>query len=503
MSAIGWETGEVLTTAPLPEPHSGLRRRQHVVVVGGGIAGLAAARALLHEVPGVQVTVLEAASVTGGKLRLGEVAGQPVDLGAEAMLNRRPEAVALARDVGLDDLLVYPLTTSAGVWTRGAVRQLPRTVMGVPADLPTLARTGIVNRRTLRRAWLERALRRIDVSEDVGVGTLVSRRIGAGMRDRLVEPMLGGVYAGRADELSLHAAVPQLVPAIREHGSLLAAASAVGAVAAAPAASGAAAGDEPVPVFAGIDGGVGRLAVAVERSVIAAGGAVRCRTTVREVSRTGSGFRLVVGPNIAPEAVDADAVVVAAPAVPAARMLRSAAPLAAAELARIEYASMAVVTLALPASAGDASLAGSGFLVPPVDGRQVKAATYSTRKWGWLSDELLVVRCSIGRYGDEVQLHRDDDELVETARTELGEAVNLHGPVLDAVVTRWGGALPQYAVGHLDRVRRVREAVDLVPGLEVCGAAYDGLGIPACIATAQQAATRVAAHLRARETMAT
>jgi len=102
-----------------------------------------------------------------------------------------------------------------------------------------------------------------------------------------------------------------------------------------------------------------------------------------------------------------------------------------------------------------------------------------------------------------VQLHRDDDELVETARTELGEAVNLHGPVLDAVVTRWGGALPQYAVGHLDRVRRVREAVDLVPGLEVCGAAYDGLGIPACIATAQQAATRVAAHLRARETMAT
>lgn len=508
------------------DPANGARdEAPHVVVVGGGIAGLAAAHALLRELPDARVTVLEAAPMTGGKLRLGEVAGQVVDLGAEAMLNRRPEAVALARAVGLGSKLAYPRTTSAGVWTHGAVRPLPRTIMGVPADLSALAASGIVTRRGVRRARLERALRRLDVSEDVGVGALVRRRVGAEIGDRLVEPMLGGVYAGRADDLSLHTTLPQLVPAIAEHGSLLKAAAAVAAAAAASGTSstasgssspsGAASASSPsgaapaspgasasiVPVFAGLDGGVATLAAGVELAIRRAGATVRCRTTVRDIARTSTGFRLVVGPTIVPEDIDADAVVVAAPAVQTARLLRAAAPDAAVELAAITYASMAVVTLALPATTTTADLVGSGFLVPPVDGRQVKAATYSTQKWGWLSDELMVVRCSIGRYGDERQLQRDDEELIAVATSELREAVGLRGPIADAVVTRWGGALPQYAVGHLERVRRIRTAVSRVPGLEVCGAAYDGLGIPACIASGQQAATRVADELRARETI--
>src|SRR6478735_4314399 len=203
------------------------RRRAHVVVVGGGIAGLAAARHLLAEQPDLAVTVLEAGPRTGGKLRLGEVAGQPVDLGAEAMLHRRPEAVDLARAVGLADDLVFPLTTSAGIWTRDAVRPLPRTVMGIPADLHALGESGILTRPALSRAGLERRRRRLDVTEDVGIGRVVARRLGPAVRDRLVEPLLGGVYAGRADDLSLHATVPQIVPAIQEHGSLLAAAQAV------------------------------------------------------------------------------------------------------------------------------------------------------------------------------------------------------------------------------------------------------------------------------------
>lgn len=478
---------------------AGARQGAHVVVVGAGVAGLTTARHLLRELPLARVTVLESSPRTGGKLRLGEIAGQQVDLGAEAMLNRRPEAVGLAREVGLGDAIVYAATTSAGVWSRGAVRPLPRTIMGVPTDLAAVADSGITSRRGVHRARLERAMRTADVTRDVGVGMLVSRRIGPEMRDRLVEPLLGGVYAGRADELSLHATVPQLVPAIAEHGSLLAAAAAVAAASAAKAGG---VDGEPEPVFAGIDGGVGRLTVALEEALLRAGGVVRCNTTVRDITRVGSGFRLVVGPAIAPEVLAADAVVVAAPAAPAARMLRSMSPVAAAELGGIEYASMAVVTLAYPASAGAAAdLVGSGFLVPPVDGHQVKAATYSSRKWGWLGDDLLVVRCSIGRYGDERQLHRDDGELVRLAAAELEEAVGLRGPVIDGVVTRWGGALPQYAVGHLDRVRRIEDAVAAVPGLEVCGAAYDGLGIPACIASADAAATRVVEGLAAGERM--
>jgi oxygen-dependent protoporphyrinogen oxidase len=464
----------------------------HVVVVGGGIAGLAAAHAVLSRVPAVRVTVLEGAARIGGKLRLGELAGQRVDLGAEAMHNRRPEAVDLARAVGLADSLVYPKSTAAGVWTRGAVRRLPRNVMGVPADLAGLAASGIVERPGVSRARLERTRPRLDVSQDVGIGALVAQRVGGEVRDRLVEPLLGGVYAGRADELSLHATVPSLVPAIAEYGSLLAAAEAI---------TDQSAGAEAVPVFAGIDGGVGRLAGATEAAIRAAGGVIRCGATVREIIATGAGFRVVVGPTIAAETVEADAVIVAVPATAAARLLRDAAPRAASELSGIDYASMAIVTVALRASETVGDLQGSGFLVPPVDGRQIKAATYSTGKWGWLAGELVVIRCSIGRYGEERQLQHEDAELVQAALADLREAVGLRGPVVDTTVTRWGGALPQYTVGHLDRVRRVRDAVALVPGLAVCGAAYDGLGIPACIATGRLAATRVVDHLRPNETM--
>ena len=246
-----------------------------------------------------------------------------------------------------------------------------------------------------------------------------------------------------------------------------------------------------------------RLAEAAETAVRAAGGVVSCRTTVRELIRTAVGFQLVVGPAVAPRTVSADAVIVAVPAPAAARLLRTVAPSAAAELSGVEYASMAVVTVAFRAADDTGDLHGSGFLVPPVDGRSIKAATYSTKKWGWLSHDLVVVRCSVGRHGDERQLQRDDRELVEDVLADLHAAVGLGAKPLDALVTRWGGALPQYAVGHRDRVRRIRASAGQVPGLAVCGAAYDGLGLPACIASAQQAATQVTSHLRTRETMPT
>ncbi len=464
------------------------------MVVGAGIAGLAAALDVLRQRPNTRVTLLEAAPQTGGKLRVGELAGQHVDLGAEAMLNRRHEAVQLAREVGLADQLVYPLTTSAGVWSRGGVRPLPRTVMGVPADLAGLAASGILSRRAMPRARLERRLRRLDVTEDVAVGAVVAQRLGPEVRDRLVEPLLGGVYAGRADEISLHAAVPQLVPAIAANGGLLSAAAAI--------ASPIGPADEPVaPVFAGIAGGVGRLAQGTEAAARAAGATIRCGATVRKITRTPDGFQILVGPTIAPELIGADAVIVATPAIAATRLLREISARAAVELSRIDYASMAVVTIAMRAAETVGDLTGSGFLVPPVDGHKIKAATYSTAKWGWLSNDLVVIRVSIGRYGDEALLQRPDSELVDAAVMDLREAIGLRGRLADALVTRWGGALPQYTVGHLDRVRRIREAVSLVPGVAVCGAAYDGLGIPACIANGQQAATQVVAHLRAQETM--
>ncbi|MYU19441.1 protoporphyrinogen oxidase, partial [Streptomyces sp. SID8361] len=187
----------------------------------------------------------------------------------------------------------------------------------------------------------------------------------------------------------------------------------------------------------------------------------------------------------------------------AARLLAAEAPAAATELATVDYASMALITMAFRRDAltgVDALAEGSGFLVPPVDGRTIKAATFSSRKWGWLRDaapDLFVLRTSIGRFDDEVDLKRDDADLVRMSLADLGEAVGLTARPVASRVDRWDGGLPQYPVGHLDRVSRIRAEVAKVPGLRVCGALYDGVGIPACVGSAHKAADELLGALEA------
>jgi oxygen-dependent protoporphyrinogen oxidase len=465
----------------MPRLEMGVERepRSRIAVVGGGIAGLSAARELLIRLPGAQVTVYESSSAVGGKLRVGEVAGQTVDFGAETMLARRPEATELVRKLGLAGSLVEPATTSAGIWTGGAVRPIPPGLMGVPANPGAAVRSGLLSPHAGRRASIEPRLRRLRLEEDVAIGTLVARRLGRAVRDRIVEPLLGGVYAGHSDALSAFAAAPQLVAGAREHGSLLAAARATTAA------------QDESPVFAGLVGGVGRLANALAEDVRARAGVVRCGATVRDLRRRPGGWDVVVGSTRDAELVTVDGVVLACPATPAARLIRPASAAAAAPLAALEYASMAVVVLAFDQTEGGVELTGSGFLVPPIDKTAIKAATYSSRKWDWMAQGPMIVRCSVGRHGEESTLQHDDATLVEAAALDVRDAVGITAPLLDARVVRWGGALPQYAVGHLDRVAAVRRAVVDLPGLAVCGAAFDGIGIPACIASAHAAASHI------------
>jgi oxygen-dependent protoporphyrinogen oxidase len=243
------------------------------------------------------------------------------------------------------------------------------------------------------------------------------------------------------------------------------------------------------PVFASLRGGVGRLPEA-----LAASGrfAVRTGLTVRSISRTPTGFALDCGAVPVSERLEADAVIVAAPAAKAARLLGAVAPAAARELAGIDYASMAIVTFAFPALDG---LPGSGLLVGAGERLATKAVTLSSQKWPLATGGLTLLRASVGRIGENLPLQLEDGELVELVRRELRPLLGITAAPVDARVTRWGGGLPQYAVGHVDRVARIRAAVAAVPGLAVCGAAYDGVGIPACIGSARAAVDRVgAAH---------
>jgi oxygen-dependent protoporphyrinogen oxidase len=462
--------------------HPGATPR-HVVVVGGGISGLAAAWFLHRDGPSdLRVTVLEGSPVIGGKLRVSDVAGIPVDEGAESLLLRRPEAVDLAVAVGLGDELEDAATTSAAIWSRGQMRPIPTgTVMGIPADLRALARTGLLSARELARVPADSWLPGSRLSGDVAVGKHVARRMGHAVVERLVEPLLGGVYAGRADLLSLDATVPALAAPARRHRSLLAAAREARENSGGPGGA----------VFGAPRGGVGRLPAAV---ALASAATVRTNATVRELTRTPTGWALTVGSTREPERIEADAVILAVPPPAAARLLRAAVPAAAAELSVVRSASMAVVTLAFPRTAFGSPPEGSGFLVPPADGRVVKAATFSSTKWGWYTDAapaLVVVRLSVGRLEEEADLQRDDADLVEVALADLTDAIGVTDPPVDARVSRWGGGLPQYAVGHVGRVQRVRAAVAAHPGLAVCGATYDGVGIPACVASADDAAAEV------------
>jgi len=466
-------------------------RRALVAVVGGGIAGLAAAYFLRGR--GAGVTVLEGSHRIGGKLATSEIAGAAIDSGAEALLARRPEGVDLIRALGLSGELAYPGTTAASIWTRGRLRALPRRqFMGVPADFDELAQSQI-----LSPAGLERAKRDADLpvtrrGADVAVGNYVGARVGPEVVDRLVEPLLGGVYAGRADQLSFEATLPGLANESRRHRSLAEAAAALLGVGE-PAGA-------PPPVFTTLADGLGILP---RKVAFASGAQVRTNATVRELARTPAGWRLTVGPRAAPEYLNSDAVILALPARPASRLVGQLtgpdAASAAAGLAEIEYASMAIVMLAYPVAAFASPITGSGYLVPAVDGRHVKAVTFSTVKWPHLAGGLHIIRCSLGRIGEEAVLQRDDTELASLAAADLAAATGVRGSPADARVTRWGGGLPQYTVGHLGRIGRIRAGIAAMPGLAVCGAAYDGIGIPACIASAQLAAERVLAHLNKRE----
>ncbi|GGP34073.1 protoporphyrinogen oxidase [Streptomyces abikoensis] len=464
-----------------------------VIITGGGISGLAAAWHLRSR---AEVTVVEAGPRPGGILRTGTVAGVPVDDGAEAMLALRPEAVELAGAVGLGEALEAPAQAPTALWTRGALRPMPQGhFMGVPTDPAALEGTGLLSPEGLARLVREEEIPAPPVDGDIAVGRYLEDRLGREAVDRLVEPLLGGVYAGRADRISLRAALPALADVAARGGSLLAALR--------PAAPSTASGEPSPgasgrPVMQGLRGGLGRLPYAVAE---ASGARVLTRTRVRELRRIPTGWQVLVSGRT-PRVMEADAVVLAVPAYAAAPLLRPHAPAAARELGAIEHASMALVTLAFDRSRMPAVPRGNGFLVPPVEGRAVKAVTFLSNKWGWLAEEApgtFVLRASVGRVGEEPVLGREDGELAALCLAELTEMTGPLGRPADFHVSRWARGLPQYAVGHLDRVRRIRSAVAGLPGLELCGAAYEGVGVTACVAGGREAALRV---LDARATAA-
>ncbi len=447
-----------------------------VVVVGGGIAGLAAAHELSGR--GVAVTVREAGDRPGGKIRTTTFAGASLDLGADAFLARRPEAVELCRELGLEGELVAPATGAAYVWVDGRLRRLPgATLLGVPTQLGPLVRSRVLTPLGVARAAVEPLVPGRRLNGDEALGRLVRRRFGTQVHQRLVDPLVGGISAGDIDRLSAELAAPQLAAAARSHRSLRAGARALAS--ATPAA-----GSSP---FLTLPGGLSRLVDVLVRRLSAAGVDVRTGDPVERLERSQNGGYLVVGRS---GATSADAVIVAAPAPVGATLLAPHASASARALAGIDYASVTLVAFAYPTGAVARRLDGSGFLVARGEGRLMTACSWTSSKWAHVAaGGQVLLRVSAGRFGDQRAEHLSDDALVVALRLELAEALGIVVPPVEVAVTRWPRAFPQYLPGHRQRLAAVEaDLAHRLPGVALAGAALSGVGVPACIASGRAAA---------------
>ncbi|WP_024805921.1 protoporphyrinogen oxidase [Nocardia sp. BMG51109] len=445
-----------------------------VAVVGGGISGLVAAYRLRRALgPELELVLVERSERIGGVLRTDEIAGDPVDLGAEAFVGRRPEIPALLTELGLDDQLVYPAGRRPLIWSGSAAHPLPeRTLMGIPAGPDAVA--GLVDEETL--AWIagepDRPLRWAR-GGDATVGDLVGDRFGEQVVARSVDPLLGGVYAGLANSIGVRAALPGLAAALDAGAPSLS--RAVSEALPPPSAG---------PVFGGIRDGYRAL---LDALLSAAAPKLETGVTPTSPARTAHGWRLDPFGEV-------DAVIVATPAPAAAALVRAAAPEAAQAMARIELSSSAVVALALPV---DTPLPdNSGILVATGEPLRAKAFTLSSRKWPHLAErDVALVRASFGRSGDDTPLSWSDEQLIAAAAEDLCTVTGIESTPSAARVQRWPGGLPQYAPGHTELVAAIESAVAGVPGLAVAGAYLHGVGVPACTASGTAAADRILAHL--------
>jgi oxygen-dependent protoporphyrinogen oxidase len=456
------------------------------------------------------VVVLEADSRLGGKLRAEAFGDRAVDVGPDGFLGRRPEAAELCREIGLGAELVPIGASGAAVWAGGRRRTLPAALaLGVPTRFWPTARSRVLGARGTLRLLLDVLLPRRDVRGPLGdraIGPLVAHKLGRPVVQRLVDPLVGGIYAGGVEDMSAAAVYPLLLAVAQQPGGFMRAmrraaarGQASGAGATGPGSEGEG-GAEP-PAFWSLSGGVGSLGERLGAALAARRVTVRTGAAVEALDRgAGDGPAWVL--HTAGGPLVADGVVLAVPARPAADLLAPHDAEAATLLRGIDHSSVAVVTLAYPESAVPGGLVGTGLLVPHgtpvpdaagVDGPfLVTACTYLWAKWPHLArpgERLL--RASVGRSGDDRPAAMADDELVARVVAELGALVGTEGGPTTALVTRWPDALPQYRVHHLLRVTGIEAAVKRFPALAVAGAAYRGVGIPACVASGRAAARAV------------
>jgi oxygen-dependent protoporphyrinogen oxidase len=485
----------------------------HIVIAGGGITGLAAAYAIATNsqanAAGVRCTLVEADARLGGKLLTERIDGCLVENGPDSLLATKPWAADLCRQLGLGDRLI-PTRPGRAVYVcyRGRLHTLPEGMaFGIPTRLGPMVRTGLLTPAEKVRAAADLILPRRRDRRDETIGEQLRRRLGDAVVDRLAGPLLGGIYAGDPDALSVRATFPLLAEWEATHRSLIvaalsrrrarevaAAAETAGAAGQAPAGR-----HGPSPMFLSLAGGLGEMVARLEASLGTT--TLLSGRRVQRIDRRGDGptpYEVVLDNG---RRLVAGAVLLATPAYVSAGLLEPLTPSVAAALRHIPYVSTAAVTLAFRRAEVDHPLDGHGFVVARGERLAITACTWTSSKWPYRAPpEIALIRCYLGKAGREDVVDENDGRLTDLVRADLRATMGIDAPPLFTRVARWIKAMPQYPAGHLERLTDIDAGLDALPGVALAGAGYRGIGIPDCIRQGTEAAGRLVAHLAARTT---
>ncbi len=463
-----------------------------IAVIGGGISGLAAAHRLQSLAPQAHVTLLERQSRLGGKIRTERIDGYVIEGGPDSMLAAKPRGVGLSEDLGLGERLIGPdeRNRRTFVLRDGQLHRLPEGLTGlIPTSLGPMAKTRLISPRGKARMALDFVLPARRGDEDESLASFIQRRLGAEVYLNLIEPLMAGIYAGDGRTLSLLATFPQLREAELKHGGLI-----KGVLAARKQAL------PPVPGrprgFVTFPTGLAELVEALATSLVERGAAIRTGAAVTALTPSGDGYRVTLDDG---ETIEADAAIVATEAWAAPVLLETVDQDIAAALRDVPHVSSAIVALAFRTAELPRPLTGYGYVVPRTANRPVMATTWLSSKWpSRAPDGMALVRGFLGRAGQEAVLERPDGGLVDLLRGELSTVLGIVAePVLSRVI-RWDRGMPQYTLGHHDRIGTIERALTRHPRLAIAGNALHGVGIPDCILTAERAADRVASALTSR-----
>ena len=467
-------------------------RTRRIVIIGGGITGLAAARTIAIAAPDIEVTVLEASDRLGGKIVTLREDGFVVEGGPESYLAAKSWMTDLCTDLGLADELegTRPENRGSRVLWQGKLLPIPDGLSGlVPTRLRPIVTSPLLTPRGKARIALDWVLRPRTDANDETLEHFITRRLGHQAYERLIEPLMGGIYAGDGGELSTLATFPQLRAAEREHGGIIR-----GVIANRKRAQ--ASGVAPRAGFLSPNGGMGRIVEALTADLTRRGVTLRTGETVARLAESGNGAAPYIVSTAAGEELTADGLILTTPAPVTADLLtddgQGLSPVAGANLRHIPQVNSVTLSLAFRRRDIEHPLRGYGYVVPRVQGRPILASTWTSSKWaGRAPDGEAILRFYIGRSGGRDGIGLSDDEIQELALAEMREVLKVDATPTRRWVFRWPNGSPQYTVGHVDRVAEIELRVAAIPGLAIAGCSYHGVGIPDCVRSGERAARRV------------